>query len=189
MSVMKFVLLALCVAVSTAQTRPDIAETFESKTMVEFHDPTGTFFGEGLWAIDYTNNRGIENYTLSEGGGRVRRVEVLQLYDKGVVYDINSYEPNHCFHRPVTGHIPSVFGFLQNATYRGQEKFREREYDMWGINAGGFEVDVGVEPDDPHRPYLLRRRHAGDESFYFFVTFNATTPSANDFVIPSDCRE
>ena len=53
---------------------------------------------------------------------------------QSVVYEINAYEPNHCFHRNVTGHIPSAFGFLENATYRGTEDFRHRDYDMWGID-------------------------------------------------------
>ncbi|XP_062512024.1 uncharacterized protein LOC134187870 [Corticium candelabrum] len=185
---LKLVFALVFLALASGQTiRPNISDTFKSEIDVEFHDVDGLHFGDGLWDCDYANDMAVENYTLDEGGKK-RMVEVLQRYDMKEVFEINSYGHHDCSHRTVSGHLSSVFGFLKNSTYRGEQQYHHRTYQMWGVEARGIIVEVGIENATPDRPYIFRRKHAADETFYFFRSFNATEPPASVFAIPSDCR-
>ncbi|XP_062511357.1 uncharacterized protein LOC134187252 [Corticium candelabrum] len=188
---MKLLIAFLCITVSTSQTppeRPVISETFSSMTDIESHEPGRVLFGEGIWDMDYQGNKAVENYTLREEGPS-RRVLNLQRYDMGEVYEINAYGHNQCSHREVTGHIVSVFGFLEQAEYMGIIPFRNHDFEFWKYSAGGFILELGVDEEDRNRPAVLRRHHAGGDTVIYFREFNSTTPTASVFEIPPDCRE
>ena len=58
----------------------------------------------------------------------------------------------------VSGDMPSVWGFLSNATYAGKDIFHNVEVDLWDNTMGGVALRLGVRVPEYWRPAFLERR-------------------------------
>ncbi len=84
----------------------------------------------------------------------------LQRFDLGKVYE---YQRDHksnntCVDRSVSGNMPKVWGFLDQAKYAGQHEFKHRKYELWRTSFGnGKFVELSVSKGHEDRPALFVR--------------------------------
>lgn len=60
---------------------------------------------------------------------------------------------------------------------------------MFHYQVGDVRFEVGVDPESPNSPAIFNRFSAEDDVLFRFIMFNATTPPATYFTIPSVCEE
>ena len=69
----------------------------------------------------------------------------------------------------MSGHLPSVWAFLANATYAGKDIFQGIDIDLWDASSGGVQIRLGVRQDELWRPAFLERRGYGRRYIYVCV--------------------
>ena len=132
-------------------------QIFEAKVSVDFHDGKKHFIGEGKMMIDQPKNKSLESFDFF---GKREKHFFLQRYDLGFAY---IWEQQKCHQHPVHGQEPQVWGFLKDAKYEGQKKYKKRMFDIWGVKKANDHVEVGVFSDDITRPAFLRVQFPGGE--------------------------
>ncbi len=60
--------------------------------------------------------------------------------------------------RVVSGHLPSAWSFLSNASYIGKDIFHDESVDLWDATYGGVNFRLGVRDTETWRPLFLERR-------------------------------
>eukprot|EP00731_Ephydatia_muelleri_P023593 Em0015g1176a len=168
---------------------PKIPETFYSSVYVELHSAEGTLFGRGNFAQDFNAGHLVENATTDDGTDYLG----LALYDKGedYVYRAPKGATPSCQSRSLSGTIPSYWGWVANATFRGYfpDPYTHRNLSVWYFEPGfGTRFELGVSEQDPNLPVFNNLyRTSGDSKVYFF-SFYAVTPASGNFTVPAACQ-
>ncbi|KAL5478142.1 hypothetical protein EMCRGX_G025031 [Ephydatia muelleri] len=168
---------------------PKIPETFYSSVNVELHSAEGTIFGRGNFAQDFNAGHLVENATTDDGTDYLG----LALYDKGedYVYRAPKGATPSCQSRSLSGTIPSYWGWVANATFRGYfpDPYTHRNLSVWYFEPGfGTRFELGVSEQDPNLPVFNNLyRTSGDSKVYFF-SFYAVTPAPGNFTVPAACQ-
>ena len=191
-------LVALCVALAVAAPlRPVVSETFEAKINVEFVNGTYHAFGIGDEARDYAGNRAVFR---SEFDHPRFWIYELARFDTGVGYELDSLNYTTCHNHSLTGHLPSNWAWLANATYVGQSSFRNQLFDWWnsstivsGITfqfAAAFFDSGNTAPSVPAYAVLewtynnlFEKRTIGYDAFFPQIN------NPNIFDVPSVCAK
>ena len=175
--------VAALVAVALAQTpqKPTLSEIFEAKVSVDFHDGHQHFIGEGKMMIDQPKNKSLESFDFF---GKREKFWFLQRFDLGFAY---VWEQQKCKQHAIKGAEPAVWGFMKDAKYEGQKKYKKRMFDIWGVKKGVDSVEVGVFADDITRPAFLRTKYPNGERVIEFYTFKTHQINQTEFDVPSYC--
>ncbi len=142
-----------------------------------------------VWAVLQTDNKGLEHMHFEHNP---EQYFFLQRFDLGKVYE---YQKDHksnntCVDRSVTGAMPKVWAFLQNAKYVGEHTFKKRKYDLWREDFGkGKQIDLAVQVGHEDRPGILYRRDHNSELIYEFFAFKHIDKfhNASIFDVPKIC--
>jgi hypothetical protein len=136
-----------------------------------------------VFVVDQSNNKALEHMKFDHNP---EKYFFLQRFDLGKVYEFNN---DSCAEHDVTGNMPKVWGFLNDAKYAGQHIFKRRTYELWRADYGmGRQIDLAVYKNNENKPALFVRRDRGDELVYEFFTFkDRTFINATHFDVPSQC--
>lgn len=179
----------LCIAVAQPP-KPNLPEVFEGRIFVEVrishNGDNTTLRSEGWWAIDEPQGKGIEDYRF-EGTNGEHDVVLLQRFDLGAIYDVQSID--ECTRHAVNGTMPAVWGWLSQASFKGEEKFGPESVNVWSAQIGYAEMIVGVDARDNTRPVFVVRKGEQREVVIWFRYFVARTPNQGLFMVPHHCPQ
>eukprot|EP00047_Mylnosiga_fluctuans_P002627 m.225266 g.225266 ORF g.225266 m.225266 type:complete len:192 (-) comp11239_c0_seq1:44-619(-) len=186
------VVLATALALAAAQPpppKPQISNSFAARIHIEARNQDERpLQGDGHWAVDFAKNEASEFYDIQSGSFPVHVLN-LQRYDLGKTFELSSRDQRDCRVHNVTGALPAPWGFLAQATYSGQDHYRNVTVDLWEANVAGINIRLGVHTPNTNTPAFMDRHGAGFESHVYFEAFNATAnPDPRYFEIPQPCQ-
>lgn len=136
-----------------------------------------------MFAVLQTDDKGLEHMHFEHNP---EQYFFLQRFDLGKVYEFqrDHKSNNTCVDRAVSGHMPKVWGFLDQAKYAGQHEFKHRKYELWRTSFGnGKFVELSVAKGHEDRPALfVRVRRLPRSPFVFahpFSLCSATSPASS----------
>jgi hypothetical protein len=186
---MKVALVAvLFVACAFAAVRPKISEVFEAHALVNvLVDNKTKSEGEVFWAANQP--KGLEVEIIKFHGKPEMDQYILARYDQEALYQIHGNANHECQKHTLTGSMPLVWGWLNNATYKGRHNTHGHPLDLWSLAVGHAVMTVGVTAADPNTPVLLER--AGAQLTYTAVFHNWHTrePHTTIFAVPHSCQQ
>ncbi len=84
----------------------------------------------------------------------------------------------------MSGHLPSIWGFLSNATYVGKDIFHDVDVDLWDAQTGGVYIRLGVRAPEYWRPIFMQRRRCTSLLSFLVSLFSSLLPPTSIGVLP-----
>eukprot|EP00118_Oscarella_pearsei_P025783 m.308767 g.308767 ORF g.308767 m.308767 type:complete len:218 (+) comp44731_c0_seq1:50-703(+) len=198
-SALPFPLDAMPLAEPEPPPRPHFPATFRA----EFHvtiataNQTPIAYGEGHWDVDYQGNKSMVRYDVHQPDHHEVTSIYLERYDLGYKYSTNSENKSLCEKTAVTGHMPPTWSYLDDATFKGTEKYNDKEVEIWegqsGASHTGETVDVGVYEENQNEPVLMKFNLTTNGTVFMVTyemsTFEAKVPPDSSFKIPKECQK
>jgi len=180
--------VALLVAVVAASTPPAISQSFTAKVSVRIidHHGHGMDDGTGIWAASTLAQAVVQKFEFNRGEFDSF---VLDRYDLGKLYRVESLNKSRCDVFPVEDKMPNPWGWLANATNIGQQEYQGKQVDVWELQLGYGTRRLAVWSNALTIPAFLSARSSERDMFVEFATFSATAPDNSVFAIPAICQK
>jgi hypothetical protein len=181
----------LATAVLAQPPRPNPPETFEGHTEMEVRvnttDGWQSFFGHGWYAVNQPKGQGVQEYIFE--GYPEYDMFVLERFDLGFTYDIEASNKTHCNVHAVNHTFPPVWGWLSQATYKGEIHHHMEKLDLWELTLGYATVGLAVRASSPNTPVWFRRKSPTREVNVYFQRFWDHVPAPYLFNVPPACEK
>jgi len=186
---MKAALLALVfVSCAFAAVRPKFPEAFEAHANVHvLIDNKTRADGEVFWAADQP--KGSELEIIKFHGRPEMDTYRLARYDQESLYQIHGNQNHECEKHKLEGDMPLLWGWVNNATYKGRHNTHGEPLDLWTLAVGHATMTVGVTAADPNKPVFLERVGPQVAFTALFHNFQAREPHATIFAVPHSCNQ
>src|SRR5690606_17856438 len=88
------------------------------------------------------------------------------LNQKGKVYELTGH-PVKCNSTAVTGKMTPTWGWIQQASFKGQKVIDHVTIDLWSYSIGGVTLTIAVRPHAPNVPVGFERASSTETVFVF----------------------
>jgi len=177
-------LFLLVTSVLSQTTRPQLSESFAASVNITITDSYGDHQGGGLWDVDQSGGRSVENYKFDHNS-----YDIFNLVRYDLLKEYTLANSSQCTVIPLSGTLPSTWGWVSTANYVGKDMIRNQAVNIWRSTIGYATMTLAVLASDNTTPVLLKRESRSDRSTtYVFATWDPTTPAAIYFNVPTLCN-
>jgi len=172
-----------------AATRPKPSEFFESHAAFHLvsHLNKTSEDGESFWAADQP--KGLELEILKVRGKPEMDAYMLVRYDQETRYQILGNKNHECQKNSLSGQMPLLWNWLNNATYKGRHNRNGRSLDLWELALGHAVLSLGVAPEDPNTPVYFERTSPQMTVASSFHNWQPKEPHDSIFAVPHSCNQ
>ena len=182
MKVLVVFVLLLCIQSAFGQTRPLISEVFESAAI---QITSGTVVSEGVanLIVDQPDGKARQLFAFHSGPA----YEIITRYDLGEIFLID--RPECDVTPPVTVTMPTMWGWVAQATFAGPMVIDHITVDVWKYTAGGVALTVAVRAEDANTPVFFERTTSTESFTLHFLNWRTDKPDPNLFNVHSFCLQ
>jgi len=180
-----FVLLAVfCTA---APVRPLLPEAFQATAQLLIKIETGPYVaGKASFAFNQPNGLGMEKIEVPKLP--FLNSYFIQRYDLNSTYELDGDAPQTCVSSSIEQSMPSIWRWVSEAQYKGQENSFGVIADLWELDKGFASMSVAVHLNNSNIPLWVRKITPTQEYNVIFANFNSLAPPSNVFDIPTICK-
>jgi hypothetical protein len=113
----------------------------------------------------------------------------LVRYDHEEQYMIHGNKNHECQKHKLEGKMPLLWGWVNNATYKGRHNTHGQPLDLWSFAIGHAVLTVGVTAAEPNTPVFFERIGPHVEFTAVFHAFHDKEPHDQIFAVPHSCTQ